>query len=59
MQQTTYEEMQQLQQAFGDSARDFLSTVSPLSRIRKLRDTEPDMSVKSGRKLQKPDGPAY
>lgn len=41
MQHTTYEEMQQLQQAFGDSARDFLTTVSPISRIRDLRDTEP------------------
>lgn len=41
MQQTTYEETQQLQRAFGDSARDFLNTVSPISRIRDLRDTEP------------------
>lgn len=38
---STYEEMQQLERAFGDSAKDFLQTVSPLSRIRSLRDTNP------------------
>ncbi|HEY9279846.1 MAG TPA: acyl-CoA dehydrogenase [Eoetvoesiella sp.] len=39
--QTTQDEIQQLEDAFKESARDFLSAVSPLSRIRALRNTDP------------------
>src|SRR5690606_6524563 len=41
MQASPQVESQQMEQAFADSARDFLQTVTPLTRLRALRDSTP------------------